>query len=125
MRRQSINNQMQWFLSAIHQLAQQVHEQFSRETTFIGCEPKSTFGIDGGRCADALALARSVNHRRFATHGPCLSVHRISTEARLIPKINFGLLCFSLLGDCRVRLTLPTRDRFGVTLVSALKRLLR
>ena len=46
MRRQAIDDQMQWFLAAIHQLLEQVDKQFTDQPAFIGGKPERPFCID-------------------------------------------------------------------------------
>lgn len=64
-RRQTINDQAQRFLAAIHQFLEQRHEQFAGQPALISGKPERAFGIDRRGRADALALPRPVDHRCF------------------------------------------------------------
>ena len=85
MRRQAIDDQMQWFLAAIHQLLEQVDKQFTDQPAFIGGKPERPFGTDRRGGADTLALHGAMDHRRLAALCPSLAMHRIGAKAGLVP----------------------------------------
>lgn len=122
---QSINHQMQWFLAAVHQLLEQFNKQFAGQPTLISGKPERAFGIDRRGYADALALPRSIDHRRFAPLSPSLAKHRIGTKARLVPERDFSAFCFGLLRNGRKDVTLPTLNGVRIALVGTLQWLLR
>ena len=52
-------------------------------------------------------------------------MHRIGAKTRLVPEIYLATRCLRLSRNGRKRLALPSLDRFWITLVGALQRLLR
>jgi len=123
--RQSVKDQMQGFATPAHHPAQQVHEQRAGQGARIRGEPEGAFGTDGRRGADALALARNLDHRGVRACAPRFAVDRIGTKARLIPERDLGVGLFGMARNCGIRLTLPAGNRVGITLIRPLQGLLR
>ena len=110
MRRQAIDDQMQRFLAAIHQLLEQIDKQFTGQPAFIGSKPERPFGIDRRGGADTLALPGSIDHRRLAALCPSLAMHRIGAKAGLVPEVDFRHLCLGLLRNGGERIAYSTRS---------------
>ena len=81
--------------------------------------------VHGGGRTDRLPLTRAFDHRRLTLPAPGLAVHAIGTKARLIPEIHLPARGFCPSGNGRIPFALPRLNRFRITLVSALQRLLR
>ena len=124
-RRQAINDQMQRLLAAINQLLEQFDKQFTRQPALIGSKPERSLGIDRRGGAYALALSRSVDHRRFASLRPGLAMHGIGTKAGLVPETDFSARHFGLLGDSWKGIALPALNGLWIALIGSLQWLLR
>ena len=124
-RRQTVEHEMHRLAPAPHELAQQGDKQSGFERAAIGAKPERPVGVDRRGGTERLTLSGSVHDRRLAAHAPGLTVHRISTEARLIPEKHLATVLFRLTGDGWEGFTLPAFNRLGVPLIGSLQRLLR
>lgn len=117
-RRQAVENQIDWLLAMTHQFAQQLHEQLAVESALVGAEPEFSTGADRGCCRDRLSLPGSVNNGCLTAPSPSLTVDCVSSKIRFIPKQNRCAAALCLLRQSRIRLLLPAGNRFRVTLVA-------
>jgi hypothetical protein len=83
---QAIENQTHGFPAPMHQLAQELNEQFAVQTTHVSAEPALSAQPHRRGGGDRLPLPRSVHDRRLAAQSTGLSMNGIGAKAGSIPK---------------------------------------
>src|ERR1022692_3421759 len=110
---QAIEDQTHRLFPPMHQLAEQLNEQFAVQATHVGAEPKLPARTYRRSGRDRLTLPRPIHDRRLTTQSPRLAMHGVGPKTRLIPKQNLCAVAFSLAGH-----------RLRISLIRTLQRLL-
>src|SRR5208282_5840417 len=121
----AIENHTHGFLTAMHQPAQQLDEQFPVQTTRVCAEPELAARTHRRGRGDRLPLPRSIHDWSLATQSPGLAMNGVGAKARFIPKQNLRAVAFGLAGQRRISLLLPQRNCLRISLIRALQRFLR
>src|ERR1019366_85799 len=121
---QAIEDQTHRLFPPMHQLAEQLDEQFAVQATHVGAEPKLPARTYRRSGRDRLTLPRPIHDRRLTRQSPRLAMHGVGPKTRLIPKQNLCAVAFSLAGQRRIRLLLPQGYRLRISLIRTLQRLL-